>query len=96
MIVVLTSFRPELVCACYPTVPLHRLRVCCDFINWLWHLDDLSDNMDAKDTVAIKDEIVNTYLNPDTFNPKTLVGDLTKRFVRPAQRLTGLTIRFSL
>ena len=70
----------ELTCTCYPLAPLHRLRVCCDIMNWLWHLDDLSDKMDDKSTIAIKNEITAIYNNPDTCDPKTDVGKLTKRF----------------
>jgi hypothetical protein len=71
----------ELACACYPSIPLHKLRVCADFMNWLWHIDDVSDDMDDKSTVAIENEIMTTYRHPDTHNPKTNVGKLTKRFV---------------
>ena len=75
----------ELACACYTLAPLHRLRVCCDFVNWLFHLDDLADDMDDRSTIAIGNEIMNTYHHPDTYNPMTHVGKLTKRFVSPAQ-----------
>lgn len=72
--------RPELTCACYPSTPLHKLRVCSDFVNFLWHLDDLSDEMDDKGTVTIKDEVMATHLHPDTHEPKTDIGRLAKRF----------------
>jgi len=70
----------ELTCACYPTVPLRKLRVCCDFMNWLFHLDDLSDDMDDGSTVTIGNEVMTTYHHPDAYEPKTHVGKLTKRF----------------
>ena len=70
----------ELTCACYPLAPLHKLRVCCDFMNWLFHLDDLSDDMDDGSTVTIGSEVMTTYHHPDTYDPKTHVGKLTKRF----------------
>lgn len=70
----------ELTCACYPSAPLHKLRVCCDFMNWLFHLDDLSDDMDDRNTVTIGHEVMNTYYYPDTYNPKSHVGKLTKRY----------------
>ena len=56
-------------------------------MNWLFHLDDLSDDMDDRSTVAIGNEIMSTYYHPDTYSPTTHVGKLTKRFVSPAQGL---------
>lgn len=70
----------ELVCACYPLAPFHKLRMCCDYLNWLWHIDDISDDMDDRGTVTIKDEIMTTYYHPDTHDPETDVGKLTKWF----------------
>ena len=69
----------ELTCACYPSAPFRKLRMCCDFMNWLFHLDDLSDDMDDKSTHAIGDEVMTTYHQPHTYDPKTHVGKLTKR-----------------
>jgi hypothetical protein len=86
----------ELTCACYPTAPLHKLRVCCDFMNWLFHLDDLSDDMDDGSTVTIGNEIMTTYNHPDTYNPKTHVGKLTKRFVSLIYQSTLVIIRSPL
>jgi len=64
------------------------VRVVCDFNCWLFHLDDLSDEMDDKSTVAIRDEIMNTFNQPHTHDPKTYAGKLTKRFVRLAYMST--------
>jgi len=70
----------EFACAGYPVVPFRKLRVCCDFINWLFHLDDLSDDMNDRSTVAIGNEVMATYYYPDTYDPKTHVGKLTKSY----------------
>ena len=84
----------ELTCACYPLVPLRKLRVCCDFMNWLFHLDDLSDDMDDRSTVAIGNEVMTTYYHPDAYDPKTHVGKLTKRFAFLADDQKRLTRDF--
>ena len=73
--------------------PLHKLRVCCDFINWLFHLDDLSDDMDDRSAAGIGNEVMTTYHNPDTYDPKTHVGKLTQRFPSLVYESTRLTIR---
>jgi len=48
---------------------------------WYFHLDDLSDDMNDKSTVAIRDEVMTTYHQPHTYDPRTHVGKLTKWFV---------------
>lgn len=49
-------------------------------MNWLFHLDDLSDDMDDRSTVTIANEVMTTYRHHNTHDPKTHVGKLTKRF----------------
>jgi len=75
----------DLGCACYPLVPFRKLRTCCDFLNWLFHLDDLSDDMDAKNTDAIGDEVMTTCRQPNAYDPKSNVGKLAKRFASLAR-----------
>ena len=86
----------ELICACYPLVPFRRLRVCCDFTIWLFHLDDLSDDMDDRNTVTIGNEVMSTYHHPDTYDPQTHVGKLTKRSASLTYEQIYLTIRLSV
>ena len=63
-------------------------------MNWLFHLDDLSDDMDDRSTLAIGNEVMTTYYHPDVYNPVTHVGNLTKRFVPP--RLVPANVSDSL
>lgn len=74
----------EFTCLGYPEAPFHKLRVCCDFMNWLFHLDDLSDDMDDRSTVAIGNEVMTAYNHHDTYDPTTNVGKLAKRFLYPS------------
>jgi len=66
------------------------MRACCDFTIWLFNLDDLSDDMDDKSTVAIGDEVMATYHQPHAYGPKTHVGKLTKWFA-PHAYISGGT-----
>lgn len=68
----------ELTSACWAFVPYHRLKACSDFINWLFHLDNISDDMDDKSTNGVAKEVMTTLTDPDTYDPKTDVGKLTK------------------
>jgi len=71
----------ELGCACFPLAPLRKLRTCCDFLNWVLHLDDLSDDMDDRGTDMIGNEVITTYRQPNAYDPKSHVGKLAKRFI---------------
>ena len=85
----------ELACACYPLAPLRKVRACCDFTIWLFNLDDISDDMDDKNTVAIGNEIMTAYRQPHAYDPKSHVGKLTKWFAPLTYISTELTIRSS-
>ena len=61
--------------------PLRKVRVVCDFTVWLFHLDDLSDDMDDNSAASIGDEVMAAYYQPHTYSPKSYVGKLTKWFV---------------
>ena len=80
-------------CMAYPLAPLRKVRVCCDFLNWLFHTDDLSDDMDDKSTDAIGKEVMAAFRQPHAYDPKTHVGKLAKRFVSLVRTSTQLTIR---
>ena len=86
----------ELSCACYPLAPLRKVRVLCDWMVWFFHLDDLSDDMDDKSTIKIENEVMTTYHQPYTYDPKTHVGKLTKWFAPLTYISTDLIIRTSV
>jgi hypothetical protein len=63
---------------CYPDASYQQLRVCCDYVNYLWHLDDLSDDMDDRGTKAIADEVLNSLYHPDSYQSSSRIGRMTK------------------
>ena len=63
---------------CYPNAAYPQLRVCCDFMNWLFHLDDLSDVMTDRGTVHTSIDIMNALYFPDTYTPVSNCGRLTR------------------
>ena len=65
-------------------------------MNWLFHLDDLSDDMDDKSTDAIGNEVMTTYYQPDAYDPKAHVGKLTKRLASLTYISTQLTVQSSV
>ena len=56
----------RLAAQCYPIAGAPQLRVCCDFLAYLFHLDDLSDGMDDRSTRAVADAVLNALHHPHT------------------------------
>ncbi|KIL61028.1 hypothetical protein M378DRAFT_167361 [Amanita muscaria Koide BX008] len=68
---------------CYPDAGYPQLRAVNDFLTFLFHLDNLSDDMDNRGTKAIADAVMNALYNPRTCSSRARVGrmaaDLYKR-----------------
>lgn len=59
----------ELTAYCYPHCPAPRLRVVSDFMNYLFHLDNISDGMMRSGTEALSDVVMNALWLPDRYVP---------------------------
>lgn len=59
----------KLVSMCYTGAPFEQTRVTCDFIHWLFHVDDLSDDMTDRTTARVAKDvmaILNGVASPDS------------------------------
>ncbi|KAI0823518.1 terpenoid synthase [Trametes gibbosa] len=59
----------ELTAYCYPTCTTERLRVVSDFMNYLFHLDNVSDGMMHKGNEELSDVVMNALWFPDRYMP---------------------------
>jgi hypothetical protein len=59
----------QLTSLCYPYAPDDRFRIICDFIGFLFHLDNISDGMMKKETDLLGDVVMNTLWFPNCYNP---------------------------
>ncbi|THH16145.1 hypothetical protein EW146_g4434 [Bondarzewia mesenterica] len=59
----------ELTAYCYNNCAPERLRIVSDFMNYLFHLDNVSDGMMAHDTKGLSDWVMNAFEWPDEFRP---------------------------
>ncbi|KAK7060709.1 Anterior gradient protein 3 [Paramarasmius palmivorus] len=59
----------ELTAYCYNTASDERLRVVSDFMNYLFHLDNISDGMMTKDTDVLADSVMNALWFPEFYRP---------------------------
>jgi alpha-muurolene/germacrene-A/gamma-muurolene synthase len=61
----------ELTAYCYNNCPSDRLRVVSDFMNYLFHLDNVSDGYLARDAAGLADWVMNALEWPDAYRPAT-------------------------
>jgi hypothetical protein len=66
---------------CYPDAGCPQLRVCNDFLTYLFHLDNLSDDMDNRSTKATADVVLNSLYHPHTWRSPARVGKMTRECV---------------
>ncbi|TDL18758.1 terpenoid synthase [Rickenella mellea] len=62
----------------YPDAPRHELRVCCDFLTYLFHLDNISDCMDDEGANRTADVVMNSLYHSRTYHTSSRVGKMTK------------------
>jgi hypothetical protein len=64
---------------CYPDCGEEELRVISDFMNYLFNLDDWTDEFDYNSTKRISDDIMNVLYHPNTYKANSTPGMLAKR-----------------
>ncbi len=69
----------ELTAACYPDTDATRLRVSADFMNFLFTLDDWSDEFSAEDTYGLAECVMRSLHDPEGFETGKAAGKLAKR-----------------
>ncbi|KIK51745.1 hypothetical protein GYMLUDRAFT_181084 [Collybiopsis luxurians FD-317 M1] len=86
---------------CYssPDIPDSRLRVVADYLNYLFHLDNISDGMLTNDTQALSDAVMNALRFPDVepeneLNAAKLARDFWGRCIRGGDAGPGFQRRF--
>lgn len=70
-----------LACLSFPDAAYPQLRTCSDFLNWLFHLDNLTDDMSDEGTSYIGLDIMNTLRFPERHTPVTREGEMAKESV---------------
>ncbi|EDR07973.1 uncharacterized protein LACBIDRAFT_297518 [Laccaria bicolor S238N-H82] len=67
---------------CYPDAGRPQLRVCNDYLTFLFHLDNLSDDMDNGGTISTADVVLNSLYHPHTYQSSPRVGKMTRDFYK--------------
>ena len=63
---------------CYPNAAYPQLRANCDFMNWLFHMDNISDDMNDRGTTCQGIDVMNVFWCPDTHHPTTRCGQMAR------------------
>lgn len=71
----------ELTASCYPDADAFHLRVCDDFMNYLFNLDDWLDEFDVDDTNGMRNCCIGAMRDPIGFETDKKAGILTKSYV---------------
>jgi hypothetical protein len=76
------GLNPALLAAvCYPNAGYPQLRFCSDFLAYLFFLDNLSDDLDTRDTSSVANVILNCFYHPDTFESTSRIAEMSKKSV---------------
>jgi len=71
----------ELTAACYPDGDAFHLRVCSDFMNWLFNMDDWLDEFDVDGTSGMHECCISALRDPVGFQTEKLGGKMCKSYV---------------
>ena len=63
---------------CYARCGHDELRVCTDFMSFLFNLDDWTDEFDTTGTKGVADCVMNTLYHPHTYHSDAVAAKLTK------------------
>ncbi|KIM55373.1 hypothetical protein SCLCIDRAFT_134791 [Scleroderma citrinum Foug A] len=72
----------QLAAMCYPNAGYPQLRVSSDFLNWLFHLDNLSDDMDNRSITEVANVVMNSLHHPYTFRSNARLSGMTRDFYK--------------
>lgn len=66
---------------CYAECEPEQLRVCCDFMSFLFNLDDWSDEFDTTGTKGLEEAVMNTLWHPETYHSDSVAACTAKSCV---------------
>ncbi|KAF6745443.1 isoprenoid synthase domain-containing protein [Ephemerocybe angulata] len=67
---------------CYPDAAYPQLRLCNDFLTYLFHLDNLSDDMDNRGTRSVANVVLNSLYHPRSYQSPERIGKMTRDYYR--------------
>lgn len=70
-----------LVSRTYPYAGYEQFRTCCDFVNLLFVIDEISDDQNGKDAKKTGETYLNVMRNPNC-DDQSILANMTREYVR--------------
>ena len=67
-----------LVAVCYPEAGCTQMRVCTDFLTYLFYFDNISDEMDNSSILEASDIVMNSLHHINSFRTSSRIGTMAK------------------
>ena len=77
---------------CYAECEPEQLRVCTDFMSFLFNLDDWSDEFDTAGTKGLEEAVMNTLWHPETYHSDAVAARTAKSCVCKFSILSSRTL----
>ncbi|KAH9943697.1 terpenoid synthase [Amylocystis lapponica] len=71
-----------LAATCYPGGDAFQLRVCADFMNYLFALDDWGDDCDVEGNARLEADVMSAFRNPEGYQTDLPAGKMAKDFIQ--------------
>ncbi|OJA14363.1 hypothetical protein AZE42_04965 [Rhizopogon vesiculosus] len=86
----------KLAAACYPDVDAFRLRVCTDFLNWLFTMDDWLERSDVDYILGMHERCISAFCDPINFQTEAPGVKMCKSYLSRFREsaVPGCTERF--
>ncbi|KAG2031498.1 isoprenoid synthase domain-containing protein [Suillus americanus] len=79
----------ELAAACFPDADAFHLRVCSDFLNWLFNMDDWMDEFDVDGTWGMRECCISAFRDPINSETEKLTAKMCKSYFSRFRQTSG-------
>ena len=63
---------------CLPRAGYPQLRVCSDFMSWVFHFDDVTDEMSERGLTCVASDVMNMFWHTETYAPTTWAAGIAR------------------
>ncbi|KAF8149257.1 isoprenoid synthase domain-containing protein [Mycena galopus ATCC 62051] len=89
------GLNPTLLAAvCYPDAGGPQLRLCSDFLAYLFFIDNLSDELTNRDTIYVAELILNSLYHPSTLTSTARIAVMSKDICKRIQQISTSSVYY--
>ncbi|KAJ6522663.1 isoprenoid synthase domain-containing protein [Mycena vulgaris] len=91
---IFNGLKPTLLAAVgYPEAGYQQLRLCSDFITYLFLLDDASDELGKRDITSVADVVLNSLYHPHTYCSSTRISEMAKDLAKRMSQTATIRVQ---